>query len=56
MRRLGVDAFNTFIEGLVETKVRVKEVLTRISQANCKEKLLEICCETIIGYRIKFIE
>lgn len=38
MRRLAVDAFDVFIEGLVETKMRVKEAVAKISQANCKGK------------------
>lgn len=37
MRRLAVDAFDVFIEGLVETKIRVKEAVANICQANCKE-------------------
>lgn len=37
MRRLAVDAFNVFIAGLVETKIRVKEAVANICQANCKE-------------------
>lgn len=37
MRRIAVDAFDVFIEGLVETKMRVKEAVANICQANCKE-------------------
>lgn len=55
MRHLAVDAFDVFIEGLVETKMRVKEA-ANVSQANCKEMLQDIWCEYVIIHRFKFIK
>lgn len=55
MRRLGVNALDIFIEGLVETKERVKEAVTRIYQTNSKEKLQDISCEIIIRYRFRHL-